>query len=117
MLNVKNWSFIYEDRILPGLSPAYDIVSTICYLPKDQLALKFADTKDMQQIDLPMFEALSLKAGLPSRLVQQVALDAIDATVTVWDQQKKHFNLSKNMVHIIEKHMMGCRLAKFGRSL
>ena len=116
-MHVKNWSFIYEDRILPHLSPAYDIVSTICYLPKDQLALKFVETKEMQKIDLPMFEGLSLKAGLPSRLVQRVVLDAIETTLTVWDQQKKALNLSKDMVHIIESHMRSCRLAKLARNV
>jgi hypothetical protein len=31
--HVKNWSLRYEDRLRPLLSPAYDLVSTIQYLP------------------------------------------------------------------------------------
>jgi serine/threonine-protein kinase HipA len=41
-MHLKNWSMIYPDRRTAALSPAYDFVSTIAYIPGDQAALKFS---------------------------------------------------------------------------
>ncbi|MGQ7538447.1 type II toxin-antitoxin system HipA family toxin, partial [Streptococcus suis] len=45
-MHLKNWSLIYPDRRHARLSPAYDFVSTIPYIPNDQSALTFSRTKD-----------------------------------------------------------------------
>lgn len=36
---------MYSDRRKAALAPAYDFVSTIAYLPDDNLALTFVDSK------------------------------------------------------------------------
>lgn len=36
--HVKNWTFIYPDGSRPQLSPAYDIVPTVLYVPMTILA-------------------------------------------------------------------------------
>lgn len=114
-MHVKNWSFIYKDKVTPLLSPAYDIVSTICYIPNDQLALKFSVTKEMQKIDSKMFAEMALKAALPNRMIQKVVLDTIEATLTAWNQQKKHLNLSKDITETIETHMNDCMLVQLSK--
>src|SRR5262249_33699679 len=35
-MHLKNWSFLYADGRTPSLAPAYDLVSTIPYLPADR---------------------------------------------------------------------------------
>jgi serine/threonine-protein kinase HipA len=111
-MHLKNWSLIYSDRRKPMLSPAYDIVSTICYIPKDKMALNFSQTKEMQEIDPSMFEKFAMQAGVPSRFVQTAALDAIEKIKMVWEREKKHFNLSKEMVRLIETHKDQCLLTQ-----
>lgn len=41
-MHLKNWSFTYRARRHAGLSPAYDFVSTLTYLPGDRSALAFS---------------------------------------------------------------------------
>lgn len=45
-MHLKNWSLIYRDRRSPGLSPAYDLVSTIPYIPDEKAALKYTLSVD-----------------------------------------------------------------------
>jgi serine/threonine-protein kinase HipA len=45
-MHLKNWSLIYLNARDAQLSPAYDYVSTIAYLPDDALALKLVNTKN-----------------------------------------------------------------------
>src|SRR5262249_52778821 len=40
-MHLKNWSLLYRDGRTPTLSPAYDLVSTVPYIPGDRLALNF----------------------------------------------------------------------------
>ena len=44
-MHLKNWSLVYADGVTPSLSPAYDLLSTIPYLPNDRFALTFGGTK------------------------------------------------------------------------
>lgn len=61
-MHLKNWSLIYYDGRTPALSPSYDFLSSIPYLPGDDMALTLGDTRDMQQIGLHQFEKLAKKA-------------------------------------------------------
>ena len=38
-MHLKNWSMIYPDRRRAALAPAYDLVSTIPYIPDPKAAL------------------------------------------------------------------------------
>src|SRR6202043_4175373 len=49
-MHLKNWSLLYPDRRTPVLSPAYDLVSTLPYLPSDTLGLNFGDSRDLHEI-------------------------------------------------------------------
>jgi len=49
-MHLKNWTLLYPDRRTPVLSPAYDLVSTVPYLPKDELALSFGGSRDLHGI-------------------------------------------------------------------
>jgi serine/threonine-protein kinase HipA len=71
--HLKNWSVIYPDGHTPRLAPAYDLVSTVAYLPEDRLALSLGETKDFRRIDLERFRRFADKAELPARLVVESA--------------------------------------------
>jgi serine/threonine-protein kinase HipA len=111
-MHLKNWSFIYNDKRNPMLSPAHDIVSTICYIPNDKMALNFSQTKEMQEIDLKMFERFAVQAGIPGRFVQRVALEAIEKIKAVWEREKKNLNLSKDTVNLMESYRDQCLLSQ-----
>ena len=43
--HLKNWSLIYPDGRRSRLAPAYDILSTVAYIPRDGLGLNLAGNK------------------------------------------------------------------------
>jgi serine/threonine-protein kinase HipA len=104
-MHLKNWSFIYEDGRTPKLSPAYDMVSTIPYIPKDGLALNLADSKEMKAITLSHFKKLAQKAKLPEELVLQTVRDTVDATTTAWEANYKHYGLPAEILERIQGYM------------
>ncbi|MGW1464705.1 type II toxin-antitoxin system HipA family toxin [Streptomyces sp. NPDC002308] len=59
--HLKNWSLIYRDGRTPSLSPVYDLVSTVPYVPGDEvedLGLKFGGSKRFERVGLSGFERL-----------------------------------------------------------
>jgi len=49
-MHLKNWSLLCPDRRTPVLSPAYDFVATLPYLPGDTLALTFGGGRSLAGI-------------------------------------------------------------------
>jgi serine/threonine-protein kinase HipA len=49
-MHLKNWSVIYPDEKNPRLSPAYDLLSTIPYIPNQEIALTFGKSRSMTDI-------------------------------------------------------------------
>lgn len=82
--HLKNWSLIYPDGRSPKLAPAYDLVSTMPYLPADHLALSLGDTKAFGDIDLDRFRRFAEKAGLPVRIVQRTARETAERVRDLW---------------------------------
>lgn len=111
-MHLKNWSFLYPDTHTPALTPAYDLVSTIPYLADDRLALTLSETKDMQAITQDHFKRLVKKAHVPSHLVLETAQDTVAATLAVWREQKKHYQLPAAIIERIDRHMLAVRLAR-----
>jgi serine/threonine-protein kinase HipA len=65
-MHLKNWSLMYPDGRTPELTPAYDLVGTVAYLPHDpNLALSLVGTKRMAAIDLARFARFADRVGLP----------------------------------------------------
>ena len=81
-MHLKNWSLIYSDRRHAALAPAYDFVSTIAYLPDDNLALTFVDSKRFSSLTNEKFERFAAKARLPAKLT----LDTVRQTVLLFEE-------------------------------
>lgn len=108
-MHLKNWSFIYHDGKSAALSPAYDLLSTIPYLPNDKLALKLDNTRNMQSITLEHFRKMTQKSQLPQHMVLQVVRETVDATVTMWKENCKNFALPADLLACIDKHILGVK--------
>lgn len=80
--HLKNWSFRFEDGVGPRLSPAYDIVPTVLYAPRDNLALEFVGSKTFETIGLAKFRRVAKFLDVdPDRAegeVRQVVRRALD---------------------------------------
>lgn len=105
-MHLKNWSLIYPDGRQPTLAPAYDLVSTIAYLPQDRLALTFVDSKEYESISLTQFERFATKARLPAKLT----LDTVAQTISRFESEWRNFECDDHVRAPIERHLQALPL-------
>lgn len=109
-MHLKNWSLIYRDRRTPALSPAYDLVSTIAYLPDQEAALKFAKTKRFDGFTLDELSTLASKAKLPQTPVLRTAKETIARFLDIWEAEKRHLPQFNNVTEAIDAHLKMLRM-------
>ena len=64
-MHLKNWSLLYPDQRTPVLSPAYDFVATLPYIPRDELALTFGGSRTLSEITRTRSAALLTPRACP----------------------------------------------------
>jgi serine/threonine-protein kinase HipA len=57
--HLKNWSFIFPEQGQIRLSPAYDIVPTVLFIPQDTLALRFAGIQRFESVRMHHFRRVA----------------------------------------------------------
>jgi len=103
-MHLKNWSLIYPDGRAARLSPAYDYVSTIAYLPDDAMALKLVDSKRFESLTFEQFTRLAAKAGLPEKITLDTARETVDSFRSVWRSFDSNA-LDDKVRRAIDKHL------------
>ncbi len=86
--HLKNWSLIYRDPRVPTLAPAYDIVATSVYRPKElpeTTGLKFCRTRRFDQITAACFSGLQSKLHVNVSLVEEVE-QLVERVLAAWPQ-------------------------------
>lgn len=83
-MHLKNWSLVYADDRTPALSPAYDYVATVPYLPNDKLALTFGGSKDIYGISQEQIRRFADKAGLAVSPLWRLVEETVEQTVEAW---------------------------------
>jgi serine/threonine-protein kinase HipA len=104
-MHLKNWSLLYLDGKTPSLAPAYDLVSTIVYLPDSNMSLSLVGIKEMKQYSLALFRKLAQKAKLPEKLVLATAQETSENLREAWHKLHKYFSLPHSMIMQLEHHM------------
>ena len=84
-MHLKNWSLRYPDRRTPVLSPAYDFVATLPYLPNDTLALSFGGSRSITEITTDQVRRFADTARLPASPLWPIVTDTAVRTVAAWD--------------------------------
>lgn len=83
--HLKNWSFIYLDKITPGLSPAYDIVTTNSYIENEtQYALNPGKNKEWYVVSMAHFKSLTEKSGIPWRAIKPHLDETLNKARELW---------------------------------
>jgi serine/threonine-protein kinase HipA len=85
-MHLKNWSLLYPDRRTPVLSPAYDFVATLPYIPKDELALTFGGSRSLSEITTDQVRRLADTARLPASPLWPIVTETTDRTVAAWER-------------------------------
>jgi serine/threonine-protein kinase HipA len=101
--HLKNWSFRFP---APGdirLSPAYDIVPTILFHPRDNMALKFAGTHDFSIINLHRFERVAKYLGIDPKLLIGEVTRTVENAVIRWPEAAPTLLGDERAAKIIER--------------
>lgn len=106
-MHLKNWSLMYPDGRHPVLSPAYDLVSTVPYIPEEESALKFHRSRDWRSFNYDELAVIADKAKVPSRLVVATARETVEQFDDVWAREKSNFPFPREALAAIEKHRKG----------
>ena len=80
----KNWALRYPDGRNPELSPAYDIVPTVLFVPKDDLGVKLNGSKSFDDVRVSSFDRLGAVAGLSSLDTRDRCRHAIERVIQAW---------------------------------
>ena len=110
-MHLKNWALVFLDKQKASIAPAYDFVSTICYIPDEKFALKFSRTKYFARFSRDELSHLAGKARLPEKLVLNVAVETVEKFHETWNKEKNHLELSKDMIATIDKHLKSIPIA------
>ena len=103
--HLKNWSLIYPDRVQARLSPAYDLISTLCYMGEDRLALNLGGTKDWYTVERRIFARLADRIGGDPRVVLDVIDSALEDIIAAWHQIERDKTYPVEMARSIAEHL------------
>ena len=112
-MHLKNWSLIYPDRRGAALAPAYDLLSTIAYIPgEDTAALNYSRTKKMAELTVDELRHLAAKALLPEKLIIDAAHDTVQRFHDLWPKEKTNLPLAKAVLDAVDQHVAKIPLYK-----
>jgi serine/threonine-protein kinase HipA len=108
-MHLKNWSLLYPDGRKPALSPAYDFVSTVPYLPNDDLALIFGQSRALDSVTKDQVRRFADTARLPASPLWALAMETHERTLQAWQTLAHKDLLPNDLREAIDRH-----IAQFG---
>ena len=84
--HLKNWSFVFPRSGEIRLSPAYDIVPTVLFIPGDSLALRFSGAQAFEKVTLRRFERVASYLDLDPRGIVREVSAIIDKAQALWPE-------------------------------
>lgn len=103
--HLKNWTLIYPDAVNPKLAPAYDIVSTLPYVPGETgIALNLGKQKKWHSISLEAFQTWSERTGVPWPAVKVHLLDALAAARDLWPWMLQDLPMHELHKEVLRSH-------------
>jgi serine/threonine-protein kinase HipA len=103
--HLKNWSLMYRDGRTAELSPAYDLVSMIQYIPEDTLALNLGGSKKWLDVSLATFDRLAGKLELEPAAVRSLVLETVERVVGAWQRDGANFGFTLEQRGRIDRHL------------
>ena len=105
-MHLKNWSLLYPDRRTPVLSPGYDFVATLPYIPNDTLGLSFGGSRSLSEIKPDQMRRFADAARIPASPLWQIAVETAERTAESWKTLEQADLLPKEMRASIEKQIL-----------
>jgi serine/threonine-protein kinase HipA len=83
--HTKNWAYRYPDGRHAVLSPVYDVVPTVAYIPEDDLGLNLAGTKVFEAVRASSFDNLAQRSGWTTVEARRRVSLAVQQVVESWN--------------------------------
>ncbi len=83
--HLKNWAVLYGDGTRPSLSPIYDILPTVLYIPNDDLGLKLAGSRAFADVRIESFDAIGVRTEFGVANARMAAKEAVDRVLHNWE--------------------------------
>ena len=87
------------------LSPAYDFVSTLPYIPGDKLALTFGGSRSLNQIAVEQVRRFADRARLPASPVWAIVRERVERTAATWKTLDQKDILPSKMRKAIDRQI------------
>jgi serine/threonine-protein kinase HipA len=105
-MHLKNWSLLYPDRRTPILSPAYDFVSTLPYIPGDTLGLNFGGSRNLGEITKDQIRRFADTARIPVSPLWEIVTETVERTAENWKTLEHREALPRKIRAAIEKQIL-----------
>ncbi len=105
-MHLKNWSLLYPDRRTPALSPGYDFVATLPYIPNDTLALSFGDSRSLSEITPEQMRRFADAARIPASPLWKITVETAERTAESWKTLEQADVLPQDLRESIGKQIL-----------
>lgn len=82
--HLKNWSFRFASPGEIRLSPAYDIVPTVLFIPGDAMALRFVRTHQFETVNLHRFERVASFLHVDPKWLRREVVATVERAMDLW---------------------------------
>lgn len=105
-MHLKNWSLLYPDRRTPALSPGYDFVATLPYIPGDTLGLSFGDSRSLSEVTPDQMRRFADTARIPASPLWKIAVETAERTAESWKTLEHADALPKDLKEAIGNQIL-----------
>ncbi len=105
-MHLKNWSLLYPDQRAPVLSPGYDFVATLPYIPGDTLALSFGNSRSLSEITPDQMRRFADTARIPASPLWRVSVETAERTAESWKTLEHADALPKDLKETITRQIV-----------
>lgn len=82
--HLKNWAILYPNGITPTLSPIYDILPTVLYLPGDDMGLKLAGSRAFESVTTASFDGIGRRTSFGVSEARRRAKGSVERILENW---------------------------------
>lgn len=105
-MHLKNWSLLYPgDGRTPTLSPVYDVLSTIPYIPKDGMALSLAGEKSFKALIQERWRSFANRSRLPEGAVMTAVAETAADVRAKWSVLPERDVVPAQVLERIDAHV------------
>jgi serine/threonine-protein kinase HipA len=91
---------------MPALSPGYDFVATLPYIPNDKLGLNFGGSRSLSEITKDQMRRFADTARIPAGPLWQIAVETAERAAEAWKTLEQADSLPNDLRESIGKQIL-----------